>query len=76
MPRETRYEMNWFRLVMTEPTPPLTKREDEYVYLRYFGSSGEEARRRMGISSRYLWDLKRQIARKYPEFLKPGNRGV
>ena len=76
MPRETRYEMDWVRLVLREPYQPLTKREAEYIYHRFFGCSGEEARRRMGISSRYLWDLKRQIARKYPELLKEGNRGV
>ena len=76
MPRQTRYEMDWFRLILTWPNLPLTKREEEYARLRYLGLSGEEARRRMGISSRYLWDLKRQIARKYPGFLREGNRGV
>ena len=76
MPRETRYEMDWFGLLMRDPIQPLTKREVEYIYHRFFGFSGAGARRMMGISSRYLWDLKRQIARKYPEFLKEGNRGV
>lgn len=72
--KPTRYEMDWEKLI-TSPAP-LTGREAQYAILRDNGFSATEARKRMGISDRYLWDLKRQLARKYPEYLREGNRGV
>lgn len=91
MPRVTRYEMEWQNLhdhhcdsfsnkplacSCSLPGLRLTRNEDYYVMQRLLGSSAHEAARILNFSNRYLWDLKRQIARRFPDHLAPGNRGL
>lgn len=75
MGKKTRYEMDWTRL-KSDQSEKLTHNELQYVAYRAGDMSARQARLCMNISDRYLWDLKRNLAKKYPQYLREGNRGI
>ena len=75
MGKTTRYEMDWTRL-KADQSEKLTHNELQYVAYRACGMSARQARLCMDISDRYLWDIKRNLAKKYPQYLREGNRGI
>ena len=73
MPRATKYEADWQKILLLEELGEyqsgfgrLTKREKEYVEHRAAGLSALQAAREMHIGTRYLWDLKVAVFKKYP----------
>lgn len=69
--RPTKYEMDWEGIATSDHSAnKLSANEIRYVIVRLLSDVGPtEAIRRLGWSNRYGWDIKRSIARKYPEYV-------
>lgn len=74
--RQTRYEMYWQRLWDSPARDRLSPNEKRYVQQRCLGKNITETRETLGWYQYDTWKIQRRLARKFPEFLRPGNQGV